>query len=97
MLGFLKKIFDYNEKQLSRLQKKVDEISLLEEKARKLENNEFVKETQKIKGQIKSEEKDLNDILPWTFALAREAARRVLENVIMTFSLWPVLLFMKER
>jgi preprotein translocase subunit SecA len=80
MLGFLKKLFDYNQKEINRLKKKVEEINKLEDKARNLKNEDFPKETNKLKELINSKEKLLDDVLPWAYALVREAARRVLQQ-----------------
>jgi len=78
MFGIFKKYFDYNQKEINRLQKKVDEINALEDVVRDLKDEEFAKKTSELKKQIKSKEKTLDEILPLSFALTREAARRVL-------------------
>lgn len=78
MLNFFKKFLDYNQKQLSHYQIRVGEINDLEDKARKLKDADFKKETEKLKKEVQSGKKELNDILPWAFALVREAARRSL-------------------
>ncbi len=78
MLKFFKNLLDFNQKEIGRYQKKVEEINKLEDKARKLKDTDFKKETQQLKTQISSGKKTLEDILPWSFALVREAARRKL-------------------
>ncbi len=78
MLNFLKKFFDFNEKEINRIRKRVEEINGLEEKVRKLKDTEFKKETEKLKEEVQSAKKTLEEVLPWSFALVREAARRVL-------------------
>ncbi len=78
MFNFITKFFDYNQKEIERIKKKVEEINVLEEKARKLKDNEFNTETTKLKEEIQSEAKGLDDVLPWSYAIVREAARRVL-------------------
>ena len=78
MFNFFKKFFDYNEKVINTLKKKVEEISLLEDKARKLTDFQFKKETEKLKDSVKSGKTTLDDVLPWSYALVREAARRTL-------------------
>ncbi len=78
MLKFFKKFLDYNAREVNRLGKRVEEINLLEDKARKMKDADFSKETKKFKAQIQSGEKQLEDILPEAFAYVREAARRVL-------------------
>ncbi len=80
MLGFLKKFFDYNEREVNRIRTKVDEINKLEDKSRGLKDKDFSKETKSLKEAIQSGEKTLDDILPWAFALVREASRRVLNQ-----------------
>src|SRR3990172_18310 len=57
MFNIFKKFFDYNEREIGRLRKKVEEINSLEDKARK---------------------KTLDQALPWSYSLVREAARRIL-------------------
>ena len=78
MLSFIKNLFNFNQKEINRLQKKVEQINVLEDDARTLKNEDFKNETLKLKDQIHSGEKKLDDILPWAFALVREAARRIL-------------------
>jgi len=78
MLNFFKKLFDYNEKELKKLRLIVEKINQLEDKARHLKDEEFPKETEKLKEIIEGNEKKLDDVLPWAGALVREAARRTL-------------------
>ncbi len=69
MLNFLTKFFDYNEREINRLKKQVEEINTLEDKTRSLKDSDFPNETEKLKK---------SPSVPWAFALVREAARRVL-------------------
>jgi len=78
MFNFISKFFDYNQKEINRIRKRVGEINALEDKARKLKDENFSKETEKLKKLIRSKEKTLEDVLPWSFALVREASRRIL-------------------
>ncbi len=78
MFNLFKNFFDYNQKEINRLQKKVEEINLLEDKTRNLKNADFIKETKKLKAIVQEDENKINEILPWAFALSREAARRTL-------------------
>lgn len=78
MFNLFKNFFDYNQKEINRLQKKVEEINQLEDKARNLKNSDFIKETKKLQEIVRGDENKINEILPWAFALAREAARRTL-------------------
>ena len=76
MFDFFKKYFDYNERELARLRKRVDEINALEDRARDLKDEQFRVETATMKKQIAEGEKTLDELLPWAYALVREAARR---------------------
>jgi len=78
MFNIFKKFFDYNQREINKLRKKVEEINSLEDKARVLKEDEFKKETEKFKEQIQTGQKTLDEILPWAFALVREASRRIL-------------------
>lgn len=78
MLNFLTKFFDYNQREINRLKKKVEEINELEDEVRKLKDSDFPKETKKLKERIAGNSSKLNEFLPWAFSLAREAARRSL-------------------
>lgn len=80
MLGFLKKLFDYNEREVNRIRGKVAEINALEDKIRTLKDEDFPKETETLKHAVRSGEKTLDDILPGAFALIRETSRRVLNQ-----------------
>jgi len=78
MLGFINRFFDYNAKEISRINKIVESINLLEDRARKLSDNDFLRESDKIKKLVQENPQKINDHLPWAFALVREAARRTL-------------------
>jgi preprotein translocase subunit SecA len=80
MFNFITRILNYNEREIARLRKKVDEINNLEDKARDLKDSQFAEETKKLKKQIAASEKTLDEILPWAYALVREAARRILNQ-----------------
>lgn len=78
MFGFFKKFFDYNQKEIDRIQKTVAQINDLEDQIRNLEDQDFRKKTNQLKKEIHQENKTLEEILPVSFALVREAARRIL-------------------
>lgn len=78
MFDFLKRFFDYNEKELDRIRGIVLKINELEEKSRTLKDEDFSKQTVSLKKNIQSGDKTLEEVLPWAFALVREASRRVL-------------------
>lgn len=80
MFKFLNKFFDFNQKEINRLTKKVEEINKLEDKARVLKDSDFPKETNKLKKSLINNSKSFNEVLPWAFTLAREAARRTLNQ-----------------
>lgn len=79
MLSFFTKYFDYNQKELNRIQKIVDQVNELEPKAQKLADTDFPKETKRLKEEVASGT-SLDELLPWGFALAREAAYRSLKQ-----------------
>lgn len=78
MFKFLKKIFDSNIVEIKRLQKIVNQINDLEKKTKKLKDTDFPKETRKLFQAVNGQTEKLNSVLPWAYALVREAAFRVL-------------------
>lgn len=80
MFSFITKYFDFNQKQISQYQSTVEQINALEEKARKLKDSDFPKETEKLKKEVQAGKKTLDQVLPWSYALVREAARRSLNQ-----------------
>jgi len=89
-MGVLTKIFgDPNEKVIKQIQPIVDKINGLEEKFRKMSDEELKRMTEEFKdrlvnlpippsGHPSREETILDEILPEAFAVVREASRRVL-------------------
>ncbi|MCL4354270.1 preprotein translocase subunit SecA, partial [Patescibacteria group bacterium] len=77
MFGAISKFFDSNEKEVNKLKPLVDKINSLEEKIKKLKDEDFPKKTDQLKKRI-SDGEVLEDILPEAFALAREAAKRTI-------------------
>ena len=76
-LSFISKfIKSGNQKELDRISKIVKNINNLEEKFKKLNNQDFPNKTLELKDKIKNGEK-LDQILPDAFAIVREASRRV--------------------
>ena len=74
----LNKIFkSSNQQELDRLKSLLNEINQLEPKISELKDNEFIEKTHLLKKNIQ-DGRNLNSILPESFALAREAAKRVL-------------------
>ena len=52
MFKFIRRFFDFNQKEINRLKKRVEEINQLEDKARALKDADFVHETKKLKEEI---------------------------------------------
>src|SRR5690625_3059761 len=78
MVGLLKKISgDGNQKQLNRIQKKVDQIEALEPEYEKLSDDQLQQKTEEFKNRYKNGE-SLDDMLVEAYAVVREASKRVL-------------------
>ncbi len=77
MFKNLFKFLDLNKREVDRLSKTVALINNSESKFKNLKENEFAKETEKLKKKAANLEK-LDAILPDAFALAREASLRLL-------------------
>ncbi|WP_121614743.1 preprotein translocase subunit SecA [Virgibacillus halodenitrificans] len=78
MAGLIKKIFgDGNQRQLNRLQKKVDQIEELEIDISKLSDAGLQEKTNEFKQRYENGE-DLDSLLVEAYAVVREAAKRVL-------------------
>ncbi|QEK11333.1 preprotein translocase subunit SecA [Crassaminicella thermophila] len=77
-MKFLEKIFgSFNDREVKRLFKIVDQIEALEEKIKKLSDEELKNKTNVFKEELKNG-KTLDDLLPEAFAVVREAAWRTL-------------------
>lgn len=77
-MSLLKKIFGTrSEREIKKLRSTLDEVLELDEKYSKMSKSELKGETQRFKKELE-EGKTLDDILPEAFAVAREAAWRVL-------------------
>ena len=76
-MNFFKKIFDHEYKELERFQKIADEIDALDESMQKLSDKELKAKTEEFKERLKNGE-TLEDIKVEAFAVAREAAYRVI-------------------
>ncbi len=77
MFKFLSGLVDSNEKELKRLQPKVDRINELEPEFEKLSDAELKAKTDEFKARLK-DGSSLNDLLPEAFAAVREAALRTI-------------------
>lgn len=77
MFNLFKNFFNYNQRELERLQKQVEEINKMEDKVRVLKDEDFPEETQKLR-KLADDQQKQGFIISWGAALVREAARRVL-------------------
>ena len=78
-MSFLKRIFDHEYKELERFKAIANEIELLDEPMGKLSDDELKNKTSEFRERLANGE-TLEDILVEAFAVAREAAWRVLEQ-----------------
>ena len=76
-MNFLKKIFDHEYKELEKFQKIADEIDALDEEMSKLTDKQLKAKTKEFKERLQNGE-TLEDIKVEAFAVAREAAYRVI-------------------
>jgi preprotein translocase subunit SecA len=77
MAGILKKLFDGNKKQLTRLQGMVDQIESLEPDIERLSDEQLKQKTEEFKTRYANGE-SLDDLLVEAYAVVREASKRVL-------------------
>ncbi len=80
-MNIFSKILDVNAREIDELKSIVKKINDLAAKIAKIKDADFAKKTAEFKKRLensKDQEKTLNEILPEAFALAREAAWRVL-------------------
>ncbi len=77
--GVVKKVFGTkNDRELKRYQKRVKKINALEPKYEKLSDEELKKAFNELKEKVKSGEATMEDVLEDSFAITREASKRVL-------------------
>ena len=75
-LSFISKfIKSSNQKELDRIAKIVQKVNSLEDKIKKIPDEDFAKKTLELKKSLK-ENKNIDDLLPEAFALVREASSR---------------------
>ena len=75
-MGFLKRLFDHDVKELKRFSVLADKVEELDEEYQKLTDKQLQAKTDEFKDRLKNGE-TLDDILPEAFATVREAASRV--------------------
>ena len=76
-MKLFKNLFDYETKELKKINKLVDEIEALDEEMQKIKDVEFKAKTEEFKNRLQNGE-TLDDILVEAFALAREACFRAI-------------------
>ena len=77
MASILNKIFDFNKRELKRLEKMADKIDALASEMERLSDEQLRAKTDEFKKRLQNGE-TLDDLLIETFAVVREASRRVL-------------------
>lgn len=78
-LGFLGKLFDSNEREITKLTLLIAQINDLEAEYTKFKEKDFAKKTHELK-QRYAEGTTLEQLMPEAFALVREAARRTINK-----------------
>ena len=76
-MGFIKKLFDHDYKELKKFSVLADKVDALDEEYQKLTDKQLQAKTEEFKERLKNGE-TLDDILPEAFATVREAADRVI-------------------
>ncbi|MDX4048366.1 preprotein translocase subunit SecA [Aliarcobacter skirrowii] len=80
MLNVFSKVFGTrNDRVVKKYRKRANEITLLEDKYKKMSDDELKNEFNSLKKLVQNEEKSLDDILNDTFAIVRESSHRVLK------------------
>ena len=77
MLNILNKMFDFNKKELKRLEKIADQVEALAGQMAVFLMRHFKQKQQSLNSAMQNGE-SLDDLLPEAFAVVREAAKRVL-------------------
>lgn len=79
MLNVFSKIFGTrNDREIKKYKKRVETINSLEEKYSKLSDEDLKNEFNKLKELVQNNEKSLDEVLNESFAITREASKRVL-------------------
>ncbi|MFJ7950824.1 preprotein translocase subunit SecA [Lysinibacillus sp. NPDC096418] len=78
MANLLNKLFDFNKRELKRLEKIADQVEALASQMEQLSDEQLQAKTEEFKKRYADGEK-LDSIRPEAFAVSREASRRVLE------------------
>ena len=76
-MGFLRKLFDSEYKELKRFEKIADEIMDLNDEMEKLSDEKLAAKTEEFKKRLEDGE-DLDDLVVEAFAVVREAAYRII-------------------
>ena len=75
-MNFLKKLFDHEYKQLNRFEEIANQVMALDEEMSKLTDEQLKEKTVEFKERLKNE--SLDNLIVEAFAVAREAAYRVI-------------------
>jgi preprotein translocase subunit SecA len=75
MFSIFRRALDYNLREITRIRGILAQVNLHEPEVRKLSDEDFPHQTLRLKEEVASG-KTLNQVLPYAFALAREAASR---------------------
>jgi len=79
MLNVFEKVFGTrNDKEIKKYQKRIVEINSLEEKYQSLNDEDLQNEFFKLKTSVLAKEKTLDDVLYQSFAITKEASKRIL-------------------
>ncbi|MEA3315761.1 MAG: preprotein translocase subunit SecA [Campylobacterota bacterium] len=79
MLNIFSKIFGTkNDKEIKKYRSRVSKINALEEKYSQMDDKELQSSFEELKNSVQNDEKSLNDIIYDSFAIIREASKRVL-------------------
>lgn len=78
MLSYFKQFFDFNVREVKRLQLIVNQVNAHEGAMQKLTDDQLREKTDSFKKRVQQDGTPLSDILPEAYALVREASRRVL-------------------
>ena len=79
MANFLERLVNADKRTLAKIEKKAEEVMALAGEVEKLSQEEMIAKTNEFKERYNNGE-SLDSLLPEAFAMAREAARRVLNE-----------------
>jgi preprotein translocase subunit SecA len=77
-MKFFTQLFDANVRTITQYKKTVDGINKLEDEARKLSLEELKSAALQLRNSVQNDGKTVEEVVPWAFAIIREAARKAL-------------------